>query len=79
MNAISQTTTYPPAGATLATRLEPLPVNTRETCDGCGQGTTARASVILPSGGLLTLCGHHARPFGYVHPEPETRLKGSDH
>lgn len=69
----------PPAAVThvLPARLEPLPPNTPQTCDGCGPGTSAAATVILPSGGLLTLCGHHSRPFGCKHPQPGSRLTGS--
>ena len=29
-----------------------------ETCDKCGPYVAAKATIILPSGGRLTLCGH---------------------
>jgi hypothetical protein len=46
-------------------------------------GINALVTVLLPSGGLLELCGHCARKyFGYEHTanaEPEYRSQGSDH
>jgi hypothetical protein len=79
MSTVNQAAPPPPAvRLVLPALLEPLPPNTPETCDRCGPGTTAATTVILPSGGLLTLCGHHARPFGYEHPQPEYGLIGSD-
>jgi hypothetical protein len=64
---------------------EALLPTTTETCDGCGPGTQALFTVILPSGTLLTLCRHHAIEGKFVHPEhltylhKENRSKGSDH
>jgi hypothetical protein len=56
-----------------------LPELTTETCDRCGPAVRAAAEIVLPGGGLLTLCGHHSQQFGYVHPVPANRLTGSDH
>lgn len=77
MSTVNQAAPPPAVPRLLPARLEPLPPNTRETCDRCGPGTSAATTVILPSGGLLTLCGHHARPFGYEHPQSGNRLAGS--
>lgn len=74
-STVNHTTTARPAA--LEAHVEPLPASTQETCDGCGPATSAAATVILPSGGLLTLCGHHSVPFGYEHPEPQSRHRGS--
>lgn len=30
------------------------------TCDQCGESVRARFMVSLPSGNVLTLCGHHS-------------------
>jgi hypothetical protein len=53
------------------------------TCDGhASGGVQAVVSVLLPTGGILELCGHHARVLGYEHTafaKPENRQKGSDH
>lgn len=49
-----------------------------ETCDACGPSTYAACRVILGNGGVLTFCGHHGARWGYVHPVPASKLKGSE-
>jgi hypothetical protein len=74
-----------PTEATANPLVEDLPPTTSEACDGCGEGTQALFTVVLTSGGLLTLCRHHAVKFGYVPADQVTylhndnRAKGSDH
>jgi hypothetical protein len=60
--------------------LEPInDPSTQETCDACGPAVVALCTVILPNGGMLTLCGHHGKRWGYVHAVPESKTKGNDH
>lgn len=38
-----------------------LPEDTRESCDGCGNGIPARWEIMLATGKILTMCNHHKR------------------
>ena len=56
-----------PAGATTLKPCGPF-----DTCDRCGPHILAKITVTFPFTGsnVLTLCGHHARLFGWT-PEAE--------
>jgi hypothetical protein len=36
------------------------------TCDACGTSVRAAFLAALPSGGILTVCGHHAVSMGFA-------------
>lgn len=41
-------------------------------CDGHASGMVrAVTGVLLPNGGYLQLCGHHARKLGYEHTDKD--------
>lgn len=53
-----------------------------QPCDGhASKAVNAVVSVLLPSGGIIELCGNCSRKMGYEHTNirPESRSKGDDH
>ncbi len=65
-------------------RFEPISYDQPyESCDGhAAAEVRALVTVLLPSGGLIKLCGHHARVVGWEHTHTNTeenRTKGSHH
>jgi hypothetical protein len=54
-----------PATAT-ETLISPVVPGSADTCDACNAGVAALYLVILPSGGVLSFCRHHARTLGFV-------------
>jgi hypothetical protein len=60
----------PLAAARPGAVLNPLLSDSKEPCDGeAFGGVVALYEVVLPSGKVLMLCGHHARAVGY---DPDT-------
>ena len=55
------TTSTQPATDTTTTpaAADPAPLTAADRCDRCGAAAKVRA--VLPSGGELLFCGHHAR------------------
>lgn len=78
---MNDTKEAPVTGQPVFTPLDPEAA--LQPCDGhANKGVSAVVSVLLPSGGIVVLCGHHARVLGYEHTafaKQENRQQGSDH